>query len=244
MFLRPSLCLLAGLALTVSAYATTDIPAKTLRMYGPGGPHHVLEECAELFQARHGIEVEVIRAFPHILAEKLPEDGDLYYGGAEYMLDNFHRDNPGVLDIASAERLHPRRIGIIVRKGNPLNIGDLDDLAHDSVQLLDVHLENMDRFYRMPHNGIGNIRQFEYTGRQGVRAWRTNPELDAWITYQSWHLLLENDSEFIPIPGEQALRYIPVALTARTEQPQQARAFIAFLKSDEARRIFSKHGWE
>jgi len=243
MFLR-TLTLISCLLLVTSAFASSTPDKPTLRVYGPGGPHHVLEECASLFEARHGIDVEVIKAFPHTLAQKLPEDGDIYYGGAEYMLEEFHQENPGVLDIDTTEKLHPRRIGIIVRKGNPLGIRGLDDLKRDGVHLLDVHLEKMRGFHDLPHNGIGKILSFEFTGQQGFKAWHSKPELDAWVTYRSWYRLMQQDAEFIEIPGERALRYIPIALTERTEQPQKAKAFIDFLKSDEARQVFVEHGWD
>lgn len=70
------------------------------------------------------------------------------------------------------------------------------------------------------------------------------PELDAWVTYKSWHVGLEEETDFIEIPGAHALRYTPVALTTRTPHRREARQFIAFLKSPEARSIFVAHGWE
>jgi accessory colonization factor AcfC len=226
------------------ATASTDMSNKVLRVYGPGGPHHVLQECADLFHKRSGVEVAVIKALPHDLKRKLHEDGDIYYGGAEYMLEEFDRQNPGVLDVSTTEQLHARRIGIIVRKGNPLNIYGVDALIRKEVDLLDVKLERMRHFYGDPSGGLGNVNRLEYTGRQGLLAWTSSPNLDAWVTYKSWHTLISEDADFIEIPGNKALRYTPVALTHRTLYRQEAMAFINFLKSDEARLIFAKHGWE
>ncbi len=238
--------LLAGILLlnVVSAEASTEAPGKTLRVYGPGGPHHVLEECAELFGRQNDLEVVVRKALPHVLAQKLREEGDIYYGGAEYMAEEFDRINPGVLDLRTMERLHPRRIGIIVRKGNPLNIRGVEDLRQKKLGLIDVKLENMRHLYGAPSNWITNVRRFVYTGRQGLDAWLSSPEIDAWVTYRSWHLLAEEHSDFVEIPGDEALRFIPVALTLRTPYPREAQAFLEFLKSDEARHIFEKHGWD
>lgn len=233
-----------GLLLALAAGAAGETSSTVLRAYGPGGPHHVLEDCADLFKAKHGVEVDIIRALPHELERRLSEDGDLYFGGAEYMLEEFDRRNPGVIDLTTVERLHPRRIGIIVRKGNPLGIEDLDDLRREGVDLLDVKLENMRHFHLGPNDGHGNIRHFEYTGQRGVAAWRFTPELDAWITYRSWHATLGDQADFIEIPGDQGIRYTPMALTRRTPHRAAAAAFISFLKSDEARRIFIEHGWD
>ena len=237
--------LIAGLLLTITtAGASTETPAKVLRVYGPGGPHHVLTECADLFEEKHGIDVIVMKALPHDLDRKLPEDGDIYYGGAEYMLEDFDRRNPGVLDMTSAENLHPRRIGIVVRKGNPLNINGIEDLRREGVDILDVKLENMREFHGSTPGRIGNVRHLVYTGQEGIKAWLLNPGIDAWVTYKSWHVSLEDEAEFIEIPGERAVRFTPMAITQRTPHRQEAEKFLAFLRSKEARHIFLKYGWD
>lgn len=232
------------LLLAATAGASTENPRKTLYVYGPGGPHHVLEECADLFQEKHGVKVVVIKALPHDLAEKLGENGDIYYGGAEYMLEAFDHSNPGLLDMTTLEKLHPRRIGVMVRKGNPLNIKGIEDLNRQGIDILDVKLENMRHFHGTGTDRSSNIRRFVYTGQQGVDAWQASPDIDAWVTYKSWHARLEESADFIEIPGNHALRYTPVVLTQGTPQRHVAMQFITFLKSAEARQIFQEHGWD
>ena len=220
-----------------------DSSEKILRVYGPGGPHRAIVECAKLFMERHDILVEVIRALPHDLETRLPQDGDIYYGGAEYMLDDFNRMNPGILNMTTLETLMPRQIGIIVRKGNPLNIRGIADLSREDVDLLDVKLENMRHFYNNPGNTLQNVARLEYTGRQGALAWNASPEIDAWVTYKTWYVSLAQDSEFIEISTDDAKRHLPIVLTGRTHHQQEAMAFISFLKSDAAAGILQKHGW-
>ena len=243
----PALPSLAGtllLLLAVINGAAASEAKPPLRVYGPGGPHLAMEEAAELFRERRGIEVAVIKALPHELDERLRDDGDIYYGGAECMLEEFDRRNPGVLDMDSVVRLQPRRVGIIVRKGNPLGIAGIEDLARRQVRLLDVKLENMRRFHGNTGGLSRNIRRFVYTGRQGLDAWRTSPDIDAWVTYKTWHVPLEAEADFIEILDDQGLRYTPVALAQGTSRRDEALAFIAFLKSPEGREIFSRHGWD
>lgn len=227
----------------VGVTALGDTPDKILRVYGPGGPHRVFEECADLFMASHDISVEVIKALPHDLERRLPEDGDIYYGGAEYMLEEFNQLNPGVLNMSSLVELEPRQIGIIVRKGNPLEIKGPSDLTRNEVDLLDVKLEKMRHFYGHTFDELRNVKRLAYTGRQGVKAWRDDPDIDAWVTYKTWYVLLAGEADFIEIHGEQAYRNIPVVLTDRTPHHQEARAFIGFLQSEAASKIFKKHGW-
>lgn len=233
------------LLLTCPSPGQADVAApKVLMAFGPGGPHHVIKECAELYQERHGITVEVFKVKPEDLPQKLSEHGDLYYGGAEYMLDEFARDNPDILDLNSAVDLHPRRIGVVVRKGNPLSISGAEDLGREGVDMLAVKLEKMEEFH--PPRGDGEMLRHRevYTGQDGVAAWRSTPELDAWVTYKSWHVTLEGESDFIEIPGDAGMRYTPMAVTRRTPNRQAALHFIDFLKSPEARDIFKAHGWD
>lgn len=231
------------LLLTTFSQASANGSPKTLVVYGPGGPHHVLEECATLFEETHGIDVTIVKALPFELDRRLREDGDLYYGGAEYMLDDFDQRNPGVLDMSTVELLHPRRIGVIVRKGNPAEIKGIEDLFRGDVDLLDVWLENMRHFHTA--GGVqAKIFRYEYTGQKGVSAWLATPELDAWITYKSWHYHLREHTDFIEFTGKNALRFTPMALTHRTPHRKEAQAFIKFLKSEPARQIFVEHGWE
>lgn len=228
----------------VTAGATSVAPNRSLRIYGPGGPHPVMQECAERFALQHGIEVEVVKALPHTLGQRLSADGDIYYGGAEYMLEEFDTHNPGILDLTSVEMLHPRRIGVIVRKGNPHNIRTAGDLVRNGIDLLDVKLENMRLFHGGEDGQSQGIRRFVYTGQEGMKVWRSSPEIDAWVTYRSWYVKLGGDAEFVEIPGEAALRYTPIALTRRTPHRREAMLFLDFLKSDQGREIFIRHGWD
>jgi len=229
------------LVYAVTAVASPVIENNKVRVYGPGGPHHVLQECADRFEDRHGIEVEVVKALPHDLGQKLCTDGDIYYGGAEYMLEEFNQFNPGILDMTSVEMLYPRQIGVIVRKGNPHNIQKVEDIARNEVKLLDVKLENMRQFHE---GGTGKISHFTYTGQEGFNAWKSISEIGAWVTYKSWHVKLDDDSEFIEITDNDALRYTPIALTQRTTCRDEALLFLSFLKTEEAQKIFLEHGWE
>jgi accessory colonization factor AcfC len=245
LFLRCSALFTALALLAASAFASTGSPAPVLRAYGPGGPHQALQECADLYRDLHGVSVGIIKAGPAELAKRLRTDGDIYFTGAEYMLEDFVEENPGVIDLHTVDELFQRRIGILVREGNPLGIKGIACLRRDEVDLVVADLENMESFLApvcgdKPSLGPKQI----YTGADGVNAWCSSPEIDAWVTYKSWHLELEEYSDFIEIPCDHALRSTMVAITSRSENRKAAQHFIDFLKSPEARRIFVEHGWE
>lgn len=239
-----SLTICVTLLLTAASGAFAEAVPRTLLAYGPGGPHHVLKECAELYEEKHGVAVAVVKARPNELVEKLGSEGDLYYGGAEFMLEEFAQNNPGILDLHAAEKLYPRRIGIVVRKGNPLDIDGTHELNQAGVNLLTAQLEKMGQFHAPPAAGGSTIRRSVFTGQDGVAAWLADPELDAWITYRSWHVALKDHADFIEIPGDDALRHTVITPTRRTPYREAALHFIDFLKSPEARQIFEEHGWD
>ena len=207
---------------------------------GPGGPYPTMKECAEAFSKVHGIEVTVLKGEPDKQAPLVAQDCDVYYSGAEYMMCEFMDSNPGVIDKSSLINLAARRIGIIVRQGNPKHFRTLSDLAAPGINILDVRLENMEDL-RGPANR--NVTLSVTTGEEGFSAWKSNLQLDAWVTYKTWSYQLQS-CEFIPIEGIEGLRRTPVAVTRNARQPESARAFIRFLQSEEARVIFVKHGYE
>ena len=215
-----------------------------LKVCGPGGPYLPVKECAAIFSSRRTVEVDVIKSEPSQW-RRLWEDGvDVFYGGADYMLEDFDRENPGVIDLQRKVEVCCRRIGIIVRGGNPLAISSLEDLGGKGAKLLDVRLENMGRFQERGFAGERGIFRSVLTGQDGRDAWVTAPELDAWITYRTWHVSLEDGSEFVPISGDEALRWAPAAITNNTRQRELAEEFVGFISGDEAHAIFSRYGWD
>jgi accessory colonization factor AcfC len=218
--------------------------AHDLHVYGPGGPHHVLRECADLFQERYGISVDVVRLRPQLLAARVSRDGDIYYAGSECMLEEFDRANPDVLDMTTVTRLNPRRVGIMVRKGNPRGIRSMADLGRPGLRLLDVKLENMGEFHPEGGGHEVNLRYFALTGYDGLAIWRTAPDLDAWVTYRAWHALISEEADFIQLPDEEALRHTPMAVTRKAARREDALRFLAFLRSPEAEQVFRRFGWD
>ena len=241
----PTFVYLIMAAWAASMVVHGDAVAAALTIYGPGGPYPAIRKCADLFGARHGIAVDVRFGEPAKQAEQAAQDGDVYYSGAEYMLDDFIREHPGLLDASAI--IHPaaRRLGISVPQGNPRGISSLADLAAPGLRILDVSLENMGAL-RGPADA--NIAVSVTTGQQGFAVWKANrtaENLDAWVTYRTWAEQLEpGEGEFIPIEGPQGLRRIPATVLRNAPHPELARAFLEFLETDEARGVFLEHGYE
>jgi accessory colonization factor AcfC len=224
----------------------------TLFVYGPGGPQVPMEECARLFSTKMAVTIKVIAGPEDKWIEQASQDADIIYGGAEYMLTQFAAKHKGFLDGNTTTELYKREAGILVRKGNPKKIKNLEDLTAPGIKLLNI-------------DGAGQLGMWEdIAGRQdliaeiqknigasfantalGIEAWRKEESYDAWITFTSWNNRLKDVSELVPIPPSKTIyRGTPIAVTTITNQKRLSLQFIHYLKSKEAHQVFVKWGWK
>ena len=238
----------------IAAWVAMSYPgfAQTLHVYGPGGPLAPMKECAELYRQTHRVDV-VVQAGPDkqwIAAAQ--QDGDVIFGGAEYMLTQFALDHDGFLREGSRTELYDRAVGILVRPGNPKGIRSLRDLATPGVRILDVNgagqlglWEDLIGRLHLISEFQSNIALAVPNSAEAIKAWNTRPELDAWVTYELWAKRLPTTTALIQLPSSERLyRGTPIAITTRSTNVQQAIAFIQFLKTPQAHAIFVKWGWQ
>ena len=221
------------------------VSVNILRLYGPGGPLGPVQECADKFTEKTGARISITTGTPPQWIEQAEQNGDMIFEGAEYMLNDFMQAYPDIVDEASITGLYARSAAILVRHGNPKGIRTLGDLAKAGTKIIVVTQEKMEEVYgRVP--GIQyNVVKPVLTGREAARNWKTMPELDAWITYESWGRALADDTELVQIPDKnRVLRMTPIAMLKRSENKKLGMEFINFLRSDEAHQIFQKWGWK
>ncbi len=235
------------LALCCGAVAS----AQTLHVYGAGGPLTPARKCADRYTAVTHVPVVVTVGPEKQWFAAAQVDADLVYGGAEYMLTQFGLDHPGFLLSGSRIELYARAAGILVRTNNPKQIHSLADLAKPGIHLLDV-------------NGAGQIGLWEdLAGRAGlidglqrnialsissaaeaVRQWTGRPDLDAWITYESWHVRMPDTTTLVRLPdAQQIYRGTPIAIAAGSPNKAQAANFLTELQSPSCHRLFKHAGW-
>ncbi len=157
-------------------------PQSILKVFGPGGPYQAIRECADIFSAKTGIAIDVKVGTPPEWIAESRKDGDLIFQGAEFMLIEFMRRYPDIVDGKTITGLFARCAGILVRKTNPKGIQKLEDLSKKGVKIMVVTQENMQEIYERVPGIHYNIVAPVLTGSSAVKAWRNNPELDAWIT--------------------------------------------------------------
>lgn len=77
-----------------------------------------------------------------------------------------------------------------------------------------------------------------------MRAWRAKPELDAWITFESWYRAASSETDFIPLADDiGAVQPTVIAMTRWTARRTLALEFISFLRSPRAHDVFRRRGW-
>ena len=242
--------------LTPPLQGQTPAPERSLlilKVYGPGGPQGPMRECAQVFSEREHLPVEVIFGPESKWIAQAKDDADVFFGGAEYMLTALSLEYPDLVDTGSRVSLWVRPAGILVRKGNPKHIASLADLAKPGVRIVNVEGAGQTGLWedlagRDPQTlaGIGrNIAVSVKTSAEAIEKWKAGtPELDAWITYASWHELLKEQTDLVALPEAQTLyRGTPAALAAHTQHHDQAAGFLAFLQTEPAHTIFQKWGW-
>ena len=246
------------LALALAALVGADspsvpaAPAPQLHVYGPGGPLTPVRGCSERFARARGVKVVVDGGPEERWWARAEKDADVVFEGAEYMLTDFDRRHPGFLDRATRETLWMRAAAILVRRGNPKKVVGLEDLARPGMRLLDVSGAAQTGLWEDLAGRMGllegiqkNIATVATNTAEGIAAWRNQPELDAWITFASWHDRLRDETEVIELPEAQRLyRGTPVAATVRTAHRELALAFIAFLRGEECHGVFKQAGFK
>ncbi len=107
------------MAISISFPALVKAQTDTLFVYGPGGPGAAMEEAAKVFSKKNSIPVKVTAGPEAKWIEQAVQNADIIFGGAEYMLDQFVMQHPGMVDSTTRTELYKRGAGILVRPGNP-----------------------------------------------------------------------------------------------------------------------------
>jgi molybdate transport system substrate-binding protein len=206
----------------------------------------VFQEIARAFEARNaGTEVTLNLAGSSALATQILEGAPV---------DVFAPADPKHIEAVAGELAGParnfasNRLRIAVPAGNPGGVAGLVDLGREElvvglcargVPCGDLAREALDR---------AGVAARPDTEAPNVRALLTKVrlrEVDAALVYVSDVLAGGPEVEGIEVPEEwNALARYPIAVVRRDPPSQAAEDFVAFVLSEEARRILARHGLE
>ena len=235
-------------------FALSSAQVDTLFVYGAGGPKPPMMECAKYFQNETKIPVKIIAGPMKQWKEKAEKNASLLFSGSDYMMNDFVRAFPqNYIDSNSILPLYFRKLGMVVRKGNPQKINSIQDLAKKNIKILvvdgagltgtweDVFAKSKNiELYRTMRK---NISYSAENSGQAEKKWNEDPRLDVWITWNSWQILHKKDSDFVTLPKKNEIKRSCGIVLTQWEN-ENAKKFYHFLQSNKAHDIFKKWSWE
>jgi accessory colonization factor AcfC len=250
------LCLSVGVLLIGGPGESTSVPKKTapVILYGPSGPSPAINESAVAFTGLFGVPVEVRSGPTELWVEQAAQDADLIYSSAEFMMSEFLRTEALHLDPDTLTGLYIRPSVILVRPDNPKGIKDFPDLLKPDVRVMVVEGSGQTGLWEDMAGKLGdvttlrklraNIVYFALTSDDAVKAWKERTDIDAWITWNIWHMPNRDRAKLIPVGRDyRVYRQCSIALTERGKANTGARQFVDFLTSADGARIFESWGW-
>lgn len=242
-------------ALALLVFAAPGMAQTAINVYGPGGPAPAMKEAAASFSATHKIAVNVVAGPTSEWAEKAKQDADVIFSGAENMLNEFAKALPGVFDIRDAYPLYLRPVAILVRPGNPRKITGFRDLLKPGVKVLTVAGAGQVGLWEDVAGRTGDIGMvralrgnlvFPEAANSGIarQQWISQPDIDAWLIWNIWQVANPQLAEVVEMDEPfRIYRDAGVVLTVKGKNTAQVNAFVEYLKSPAAARIFAKWGW-
>ncbi len=236
----------------LSISTTFSSTAKPVVVFAGSASQPPLEEAAKAFEEKFGIPITLHLGGSGAMLSQilLSGQGDLYIPGSpDYM------DKARELDLIDGEETNLAYLipAILVSKGNPLQIRTLKDLTRPGVRvgiaepesvcvgLYAVEIVQTNNLAdKIRPNLRGQVESCAKTAAMlplgtvdAVLGWR---EFATWNP-QAMEAILLNPKE---IPR---LAYIPAARLRHAANPDDAEAFIAYLKSEDGQAIFRKWGY-
>lgn len=139
------------------------------------------------------------------------------------------------------------RLQIIVEPGNPLGITGLADLADPNVVFITTTPEVPIGRYTAEVLAAAGVRVTPRSLEESVRGVVNKVvlgEADAGIVYETDVLSVGDRAMGIPIPdASNVVARYPIAVTAASDNPVAARAFIDFVSSEAGRSILTEFGF-
>lgn len=242
--------LVTGTIFTSGCTSTNpEMPEQCLFVYCGAGMKEPMDEIAQIFEEREGIQIEyTYGGSAQLLSQiELYQTGDAYMPGAlSYIQSAMEK---GFVDKNQKVIYHV--ITIIVPKGNPANITSLEDLTKPGVRVAIGEPTG-------PAIGQGTKKMLVKDGlwdavcenvvvKSGtvneLLVYTAMKQVDAAIVYED--LYNPEAMDKIEIPKEQGkVDVVPIGTLSFSKNKETAEKFINFVASDEGKSIFAKHGFE
>jgi len=230
-----------------------DIEPLELTVFSGSASEPAMRKIAAIFESRENVRIDLhFSGSGTMLSQmKMSRRGDVYVPGSPDFMEKAVKDK--VVDPTTVRKVAYLVPAIVVKKGNPLGIRKLSDLARPGLRVA----------IGDPQTVCVGLYAYEILEKAGLlEGVRKNivtlaescsktaaliplGSADAvigWSVFQSW---TPEETEAILLEPGQAPRiaYIAAAVSTFTKHPAKARMLVEFLGGEEASGIFKKAGY-
>jgi len=236
--------LILAVNLAISGCAADD----SLLVYCGAGLREPMEEIADLFEEREGIEIQyTFGGSAQLLSQiELYQTGDLYMPGARSYIESAM--DKGYVDETANVVYHVPCI--VTPKGNPAGIDSIEDLAEPGVRIvlgeptgpaIGKNAKSMLESLGIWEEVEDNVVAFSGTVNE-LLVYISMGQADAAIV---WEDLFNPDSmEKVEIPLEtNGIKVVPIGTLVFSENEEIAENFMNFVASEEGKTVFADHGF-
>jgi len=244
-----------GGVFVLTGLAGADASAQqVLRVYGSEGPAPAIQEAAAVFGEEHQARVEVVTGPPDTWVVQAAAQADVIFASADFMMADFVRRSELKIAESSVTPLYLRPSAVLVRPGNPKQIGDFPDLLKPGVRVMVVSGSGQTGLWEDMAGKQGDVRTirafreniavFAPSSTEALKLWDERPDIDAYVTWNIWHVPLRDRATLVEVSRDYTIyRQCSIALTERGKEHPLGGRFIAFLASPAGARIFQSWQW-
>ena len=232
--------------------APAPASGKTIVVFAGAASKPALTELGPKYEEKTGVEVSMTFGGSGSVLTQFSQEqyGDVYVPGSDDFMDTAEKRDAVLKEGRTVlVYLVP---AICVAKGNPKQVRELKDLARSELRVVlgqpkavclgDVAQEMLTQTglwdQVQPH-----VASYASSCEDTLNALLLG-EADVIIGWDVFARQQPDKVEAIALPPKLARpRNIPASVIKWSKQPDEARAFIGFLASDEAREVFSRHGY-
>lgn len=246
-----TLVVVCGLGAIGPARATAE---EVLHLYGPLGTNPAIEEAAIAYAAENNVELNVVSGPLEAWRPRAGQDGDFVFCSGEFIMSDFVQQGALHVEDTSVTPLYVRPSVILVRPSNPKDIRDFPDLLRPGMKVMMVNAsgqtglwENITGKLQSLQNLVALEKNIVFCAadpEEAIRLWQEHEELDAWITWNVWHIPRRDVARVVPMSEDYRIyRRCSISLTQRSQSNPWATGFLDYLGSEEAGEVFRSWGW-
>jgi molybdate transport system substrate-binding protein len=245
--------ILVMLVVVMSSSMSCAKATGTLSVFAAAGAKAPLDEISQQFQVKYGTAIEISYGGGGEVLNQMviSKSGDIYVAPEQSFMDSAVAQ--GAVDAATIKSVAYMIPVIAVKKGNPLNILTLADLARPGVRIAIGRAETTLLGKLAPQMfgkaGLsGEIEKNILTTASDCQSMLTMlvmGSIDAAILWNFYGTSAADKVDVVFLPPEQltGIGEIQMAVTTYCQNEKSAQQFIDFMASDSSQGIFKKYGY-